>query len=212
MLDYTSFSVISWIFWGIYLRVITGGGRPRGKQMTGTSEVTFACPVKRPVILTGFCLSNFIVGLPSLIAVFVSAFLMGARLSTTSINALLNFVAVILGVGGCFGFGFILAGLTVKYGEPSIIDAVLLHPLMYFSSILYAVAVLPVAARWIAYLTPTAHAVGSMRGLLSGTRTTFPLEIELSVITAFAVLLPLTGLLIYNKLRKSYEKEGLGGC
>ena len=208
-LDYASFGMISFIFWEYYLTVITGGRRNmRSEQMMGTLELAYTCPVKRPILLAGFCLSNFITFLPAVIATFISAFLMGVRLNTTLLNVSLAFVAFVLGMGGCFGFGFILAGLVVKYREPGILDAVLVHPLWYFSGVLYVVTVLPVVGRFVAYLLPTSYGLDSVRGLLLRTKTILPINYELLVMATFTVLSPLVGVLIFNKLEKDVMKKG----
>jgi len=209
MRDYASFAVISWIFqWYYIVAVIGGRGNTRNEQMMGTLELSYTCPVKRAVLLAGFCLSNFIMHLPSAVAAFAFAFLIGVQLNTTALSILLTFLAFILGVSGCFGFGFILAGFVVKYREPGILDAILLHPLLYFSCILYPAAVLPWAARFVAYSIPTSYSLDSVRGLLLGTKTILPIAYELLVMVAFAVLLPLVGVLIFKKLEKDVMRKG----
>ena len=212
MLDFASFAVISNIIMEYYLTVIQGGrGNMRREQMVGTLEIAYTCPVRRSILLAGFCISNFISFIPSILALSLSAFLMGVRLYTTPLNFTLTLVAFILSMGGCFGFGFILAGLVVKYREPSVLSFVLASPLWFFSGDLFTVSVLPLAARLISYTIPTAYGLDILRGLLLGTKTLLPVPFELLVLSAFSLLLPLLGILIFRKLEKSVmKKEGIG--
>jgi len=132
-------------------------------------------------------------------------------LYTTSLNLLLALASFFLSMGGCFGFGYILAGLVVKYREPGVLEAVLASPLWYFSGDLFTVSVLPLAARIISYVIPTAYGLDIIRGLLLSTKTLLPIPFELLILCAFTILLPSLGILIYKKLEKStMKKEGIG--
>lgn len=213
MLDYISFAVVSRLFWHHYLSVITGGkSNVRDEQLSGTLEMAYTCPVKKPILLAGFCLSDFITFLPSIIATVGSAFLIGVRANMTPLTITLTFLAFLLGIAGCFGFGFILAGLVIKHREPGILDAVLLHPLRYFSGVEYTIAVLPFPARIIAYFNPTSYAVDSVRTILLGTNSILPIAYEFLVMITLAIMLSLIGIMIFNKLERSVmKKEGIGG-
>lgn len=210
--DFASFALISEITSWHYLVIIEGGRKTmREEQITGTLEATFTCPVKRQTLLAGYSLSNFIAFLPSIMSMFVLAYLMGLRFYTNPLNILLAFLAFFLGLGGCFGLGVILAGFVIKYREPGIIDQVLFLGLSYIMGYTYPVTVLPMIPRVIAYLIPLTYALDSVRSLLVGSKPLFPIAHQLVIMTVFIVLAPLIGLLIFNKLEKNVmRKEGVG--
>lgn len=211
-LDFVSFAVISNILMEYYLSVIEGGKNSiRNERMVGTLEMVYTCPVGRTTLIVGFCISDFISFMPSIVALSISTFLMGVRLNTTPLNFILALAAFILSIGGCLGLGFIIAGLVAKYREPGVLDVMLASPLWYFSGDLFSVSVLPLAARLISYTLPTAYGLDIMRGLLLGTKTLLPIPYEILVLLAFAVLLPLLGILIFKRLEKSViRNEGIG--
>jgi ABC-type polysaccharide/polyol phosphate export permease len=114
---------------------------------------------------------------------------------------------------GTFGMGFAFAALTLRIKEAAQTVAILLQfAFMILCAIFFPFATLPPAIRFISRLIPFSYAVDAFRSTLmdfpAGFPELAPIEVEIIIVTAFAILMPLVGYYLYRQAEDRARSMG----
>lgn len=77
--------------------------------------------------------------------------------------------------------------------------------------VIFPVALLPLPLRVLSYLFPFTYGADLLRSLLAGSRTLLPAHIEVLVLAAMAITLPVLGWWSMVRLERSARASGLEG-
>jgi lipopolysaccharide transport system permease protein len=127
------------------------------------------------------------------------------------------------GVGGLFGFsveivllpavllqvaalslgvGLLLSALSAKYRDFTFLSGFIIQIWMYATPVIYHLSQIPEKWQWIAVLNPMAMPVEAIKLMFLGAGTVMPAYLALSAATT--VLMLLSGLLVFNKVEKTF--------
>ena len=189
----------------------TLGYEVRREQVQGTLEQLYLSPANKFTNLISRVVTILLwTGLLCLAAVLLMISLVG-RLPFY--NGLLGGYLLIMALFGTFGMGFAFAALTLRIKETAQTVAILLQfAFMIFCAIFFPFATLPPAIRFISRLIPFSYAVDAFRSTLMDFPPGFPelapIEVEIIIVTAFAILMPLIGYYLYRRSEDRARNTG----
>jgi ABC-2 type transport system permease protein len=189
----------------------TIGYNVRRDQKQGTLEQLYLSPASKFANL----LSRIVVTLvwTGLLCV-TSAWLMSALIGRLPAENLLPGALVLLfALSGLFGAGFAFAALTLRIKETAQTLANLLQfVFMVLCAPFFPFSALPEVLQWIARLIPLSYGVDAFRSLLMGLPAGYPelapLEVEITIVIAFGVFMPLLGYWLYRREEDSARRRG----
>jgi lipopolysaccharide transport system permease protein len=100
------------------------------------------------------------------------------------------------------GVGLWLSALTAKYRDFTFLSGFIIQIWMYATPVIYPLSQIPEKWRWIAVLNPMTMPVEAIKVMFLGQGTVIPAYLGLSV--GVTILLLLSGLLIFNKVEKTF--------
>ena len=100
------------------------------------------------------------------------------------------------------GVGLWLSALTAKYRDFTFLTGFIIQIWMYATPVIYPLSQIPEKWRWVAVLNPMAMPVEAIKVMFLGQGTVIPAYMALSV--GVTVLLLLSGVLVFNKVEKTF--------
>jgi lipopolysaccharide transport system permease protein len=100
------------------------------------------------------------------------------------------------------GAGLWLSALTAKYRDLTFLTGFIIQIWMYATPVIYPLSQVPAKWRWIAALNPMTMPVETIKVMFLGQGTIIVAYLAMSVATAIALLL--FGVLIFNKVEKTF--------
>jgi lipopolysaccharide transport system permease protein len=191
--SYPLFAFAGIVVWLYFNRIVAEGGNSLIANTALISKVSFPrliIPMVPPLAAAVDCLI-------AIMALVVTALLMGAHVSWTVIFAPL----VILGVA-CLGYAIALwlAPLNAIYRDIGIALPFVMQIAMYMSPVVYPASLVPEQIRWLFLLNPIAVMVDSMRFVVLGTNA--------PSLAGIAVFVTFTALLFWGGTRVFRHMEG----
>jgi homopolymeric O-antigen transport system permease protein len=184
--SYPLFAFAGIAVWQYFSRVVMEGGNSLVANMGLISKVSLPrliIPMVPPIAAALDCLI-------AILALVVTALLMGAHVSWTVIFAPFVILAV-----ACFGYAIALwlAPLNAVYRDIGITLPFVMQIAMYMSPIVYPATLVPEKIRWLFVLNPIAVMVDAMRWVVLGTNAP-----SLAGLAVFAIV---TALLFWGGAR-----------
>jgi ABC-2 type transport system permease protein len=160
-----------------------------------------ASPTPRSAIVLGKGLAGSLRGLSQALVVILLAVGLGVTLNTNPLDFLGVLLVVLLTSILFVSFSTIIATIVKTQDRFMGVGQLLTMPLFFASSAIYPISIMPDWLRPVAYGNPLTYAVDALRPLMvHGGSGLFPLGIDLSVLTAFAVALVLIGARLYPRM------------
>ena len=177
----------------------TIGYNVRREQKQGTLEQLYLSPASKLASLV----SRVIITLvwTSLLSV-TSAILMSALIGRLPANNLpLGVAILLLSLTGTFGFGFAFAAITLRIKEAGQTLANLFQfAYMVLCAPFFPFSALPPWLQTVSRLIPFSYSVDAFRSTLMGTEPELaPLAVEIVIVIAFGLLMPVLGLWLYRR-------------
>jgi ABC-2 type transport system permease protein len=189
----------------------TIGYNVRRDQKQGTLEQLYLSPASKFANL----LSRIAVTLVWMsLLCFMSAVLMSVLIGKLPVyNLPLGLLTLALTLSGTFGVGFAFAALTLRIKESAqTLINVIQFTFMVVCAPFYPFKVLPEWAQSIATLIPLSHGVDAFRSLMMGLPPGYPelapIGVELTVVAAFGVIMPLVGYWLYRLEENNARRAG----
>jgi ABC-2 type transport system permease protein len=200
------YSFILFIFFSTALWDI--GNSLREEQHQGTLESLFMSPISYFSTLVSRILSNVLWTSFNVVVAFLFMSTVFGKLPFE--NAFLGFVVLILSLFVCFGFAFGFAGLALRYKESmNTLTNFLQFFFMIFCAMFFPFSALPEIILYISRLIPLSYCVDLFRSTLIGVSPELlPYELEFLVVTFFAIVLPILGIIFFRKTVERAKKEG----
>jgi ABC-2 type transport system permease protein len=189
----------------------TIGYNVRRDQKQGTLEQLYLSPASKFANL----LSRIIVTLVWTGGLCVmAAALMSALIGALPLHNLpLGLLILLFALSGTFGTGFAFAALTLRIRETAQTLANLAQfAFMVFCAPFFPFHTLPEFLQIVARLIPLSYAVDAFRSTLMGYPNGFPelapIEVELVIVIAFGLLMPLVGYWLYRREENKARVKG----
>ena len=189
----------------------TIGYNVRREQKQGTLEQLYLSPASKAASLISRVVVTLVwTGLLSL----ASGALMSAMIGRLPFyNVPLGLLILIMALSGTFGVGFAFAALTLRIKEAGQTLANLgQFAFMVLCAPFFPFSALPEWIQNISRLIPLSYSVDAFRSTLMGYPQGFPelapFEIELIVVVAFGVLMPIVGLWLYRRAEDRGRRTG----
>ena len=189
----------------------TIGYNVRREQIEGTLEQLYLSPANKFSNLVSR-VTNLLIWttLMCVVAVIVLSSLLGGLSFQYPLRGLYILVMSLLGT---FGMGFAFAALTLRIKETaSTLVNLLQFGLMIACAMFFPFSSLPNWMLWISRVIPVSYMVDAFRSTLMGYPPGFPelapIEVELIIITAFGLLMPLLGYVLYRRAEDTARYKG----
>ena len=118
-------------------------------------------------------------------------------------GAIVGFPLVVLQIAALsLGVGLWLSALTAKYRDFTYLSGFIIQIWMYATPVIYPLSQIPEGWRWVAVLNPMTMPVETIKYMLLGQGVVVPFYLALSV--AMTVVLLLSGVLVFNKVEKTF--------
>jgi ABC-2 type transport system permease protein len=189
----------------------TIGYNIRREQKQGTLEQLYLSPASKAASLISRVTVTLVwTGLLSI----GSAALMSAMIGRLPFNNWpLGIVILALALSGTFGVGFAFAALTLRIKEAGQTMANLMQfAFMILCAPFFPFAALPEWIQTVSRLIPLSYSVDLFRSTLMGYPGGFPelasVEVELIVVVAFGLLMPVLGLWLYRREENRARRTG----
>jgi lipopolysaccharide transport system permease protein len=100
------------------------------------------------------------------------------------------------------GVGLWLSAMTAKYRDFTFLSGFIIQIWMYATPVIYPLSQIPEKWRWLAVLNPMAMPVETIKYMFLGQGLVIPAYLAVSV--AMTLLLLLSGVLVFNKVEKTF--------
>jgi ABC-2 type transport system permease protein len=190
--------------WGI-------GYNVRREQKQGTLEQLYMSPASKfAALLSRVTVTLVWTGSLCLVAAIVMSLVMG-RLPAH--NVPLGAYILVFSLAGTFGTGFAFAALTLRIRETGQTVANLAQfAFIVLGAPFFPFSALPDWLRSISYLVPLAYSVDAFRSTLMGYPPGYPelapIGVELVIVTAFGLLMPVLGYWLYRREENRARRAG----
>lgn len=184
------------------------GNSLREEQYQGTLESLFMAPINYFSSLISRILSNVLWTILNILVSFIFIALVFGRLPIG--NLLMGMIILLLSLFVCFGFAFGFAGLALRYKESmNTLTNFLQFMVMIVCAMFFPFSALPEVIQWIARIIPLSYCVDLFRTTMIGiSPELLPFEWEFGIIFLSAILLPILGVIFFQKTVKTAKKEG----
>lgn len=187
------------------------GYNVRREQKQGTLEQLYLSPASKfMTLLSRVTVTLVWTGLLCVLAASVMSLMIG-HLPVE--NLPLGVFILVLALSGTFGTGFAFAALTLRIKDAGETAANLAQfAFMILCAPFFPFAALPVWMQWIARAIPLSYGVDAFRSTLMGYPKGFPelapIGVELIIVTAFGLLMPLLGYWLYKREEDVARRSG----
>lgn len=189
----------------------TIGYNVRRDQKQGTLEQLYLSPASKFAnLLSRIVVTLVWTGLLCIMSAWLMSMLIG-RLPAQNIP--LALLVLVLTLSGTFGTGFAFAALTLRIKETAQTLANLIQfAFMVLCAPFFPFSALPEVLQWVARVIPLSYGVDAFRsvlmGLPAGTPELAPLGVELAIVAAFGVLMPILGYWLYQHEENTARAKG----
>jgi ABC-2 type transport system permease protein len=208
--DYFGFAVIG-LSIAVFVQAIAGifSGALRSAQVSGTLEVLIASQTSLPAFLVYSAAYGFIyAGIKLSVALLIAAFLFQVDFHTE--EALIVVSILVLTIATFAGAGILAASFVVWFKQSEPFTAAFMTISFLLCGVIYPTSVLPGWLEKIADLLPLTHAISGLRGALLQGAGIASLWGDLSVLIAYAGLLPLSFFVFEFAVRQCKASGSLG--
>jgi len=189
----------------------TIGYNVRNEQLQGTLEQLYLSPASKFSSLISRVLNTLLwTGLLCL----ASVGLMGAMTGRLPFYyPWLGLYLLIMALAGTFGIGFAFAALTLRIKETAQTAAnILQFSFLILCANFFPFSALPPALLSISRLIPLSYGVDAFRSTLMGFPPGFPelapIQVEIVIVTAFGILMPILGYYLYQRAEHQARSTG----
>ncbi|PSB13156.1 multidrug ABC transporter permease [filamentous cyanobacterium CCP1] len=147
-------------------------------------------PTPRVAMVLGKAIASGIRSLSQAVLVYVIAYLLGVQIDWNPLALIGVLSAVILGAS-LFSTLSLIVACTVKTHERFMgVGQLLTMPLFFASNAIYPIAIMPQWLQMISFVNPLTYLVDALRGLmLLGESTTYPVELDFSILFIITAIL-----------------------
>ncbi|MEO0075099.1 MAG: ABC transporter permease [candidate division WOR-3 bacterium] len=209
--DLITFVTLGYIFVGfLNMALWAMGFSLRKEQYWGTLESVFASPVPRWVFALGMALhSTLHQGLMIFLQIIVINLIFKLTISPSGI--LPSLVVVGLMLIALYGFGMMIASLTLILKQGWLVSEALSGIMMIITPIAYPLAVLPVFLKKAAMFLPTTYGVMTVRHFLIGEQMSFSVGTAFIRLTVLGIFWVGVGVLIFELIDRKTRRTGTIG-
>jgi len=206
--DIISFILLGYIFIGFMNMALWAMGFSlRKEQYYGTLEQVFATPVPRWVFTLGMALHSTLH--QTLILLFQIIFVnLIFRLYFNISGLLPSLIAIALMLLSLYGFGMMVAGLTLTLKQGWLISEALSGIMMVITPIAYPLAILPIFLKKLSYFVPTTYGIIATRHFLLKENLDFPLSLIYFRLFLLTIIWLFFGLIVFYIIDKRVRKSG----
>ncbi|MEO0082878.1 MAG: ABC transporter permease [candidate division WOR-3 bacterium] len=209
--DLITFVTLGYIFIGfLNMALWAMGFSLRKEQYWGTLESVFAAPVPRWVFALGMALhSTLHQGLMIFFQLLVINLIF--KLTINSSGILPSLVIVALMLIALYGFGMMIASLTLILKQGWLVSEALSGIMMVITPIAYPLAVLPVFMQKAALFLPTTYGVMTVRHFLIGENMQFSVAASFLRLIILGVIWVSFGILVFEIIDRRTRRSGTIG-
>jgi ABC-2 type transport system permease protein len=189
----------------------TIGYNVRREQVQGTLEQLYLSPASKFASLVSRVANTLLwTGLLCVAASILMVFMFG---ELPMENAGLGAFILVMGLAGTFGVGFAFAALTLRIREAAQTLANLLQfAFMILCANFFPFSALPPFILFFSRLIPLSYAVDAFRSTMMGFPPGFPelapIGVEIVIVTAFGLVMPILGYYLYRKAEDQARRSG----
>jgi ABC-2 type transport system permease protein len=189
----------------------TIGYNIRNEQLQGTLEQLYLSPASKFSSLVSRVLNTLIwTGLLCIASVILMEVMTG-RLPFY--YPWLGLYLLVMALAGTFGIGFAFAALTLRIKETAqTVANILQFSFLILCANFFPFSALPPALLSISRLIPVSYGVDAFRSTLMGYPPGFPelapIEVEIVIVTAFGILMPILGYYLYQRAELQARSTG----
>lgn len=209
--DLITFVTLGYIFIGfLNMALWAMGFSLRKEQYWGTLESVFAAPVPRWVFALGMALhSTLHQGLMIFFQLLVINLIFKLTINPSGILPSLVIVALML--IALYGFGMMIASLTLILKQGWLVSEALSGIMMVITPIAYPLAVLPVFMQKAALFLPTTYGVMTVRHFLIGENMQFSVAASFLRLIILGVIWVSFGILVFEIIDRRTRRSGTIG-
>jgi ABC-2 type transport system permease protein len=187
------------------------GYNVRHEQVQGTLEQLYLSPASKFASLVSRVTNTLLwTGLLCVAASILMVFMFGALPVE---NAGLGAFILMMSLAGTFGVGFAFAALTLRIREAAQTLANLLQfAFLILCANFFPFSALPPFILAFSRLIPLAYSVDAFRSTMMGFPPGFPelapIQVEIVIVTAFGLIMPILGYYLYKKAEDQARRSG----
>jgi len=206
--DLITFVTLGYIFVGfINMALWAMGWSLRKEQFWGTLESVFVAPVPRWVFALGMALhSTLHQGLMIFLQIIVINLIFKLTIAPSGILPSLLVVGLML--IALYGFGMMVASLTLIFKQGWLVSEALSGIMMIITPIAYPLAVLPLFMQKAAMFLPTTYGVMTVRHFLIGEQMGFTVWTAFSRLVVLGVVWVAVGIMIFEIIDRRTRRTG----
>jgi len=173
------------------------------ERKQGTMERILTSPVKRSEIILGFIFSYSLLSLlQATVVIIVTIFVFNAQIEFSWINLLQAYLIVYILLLAALGLGIFLS--TLAKSEFQIIQFIplVILPFMLLSGVWSPIETLPAWLRNVSSFVPLTYANNALRDILIRQQSLFDVIIDICILSIFAGVMILLGIISLNKKLK----------
>jgi ABC-2 type transport system permease protein len=189
----------------------TIGYNVRNEQLQGTLEQLYLSPASKFLSLVSRVANTLLwTGLLCVVSVILMQAMTGRLVFY---NPWLGAYLLLMSLAGTFGIGFAFAALTLRIKETAqTVANILQFGFLILCANFFPFSALPPALLSISRLIPLSYGVDSFRSTMMGFPPGFPelapIQIEIVIVTAFGVLMPVLGYYLYQRAEHTARNTG----
>jgi ABC-2 type transport system permease protein len=189
----------------------TIGYNVRNEQLQGTLEQLYLSPASKFLSLVSRVANTLLwTGLLCVVSVILMQAMTGRLVFY---NPWLGGYLLLMSLAGTFGIGFAFAALTLRIKETAqTVANILQFGFLILCANFFPFSALPPALLSISRLIPLSYGVDSFRSTMMGFPPGFPelapIQIEIVIVTAFGVLMPVLGYYLYRLAEHTARNTG----
>ncbi len=212
--DFVFYVLLGSTVWSLSSMIMWDFGMWLYEEMEiGTLEQIFLAPVHTIELLLGSILYTLVISLINSIGgVLIASALLGYLHIVLSPRFLLALMIILLGFIPLFGMSLFFGAIVLRIKEPWAFFNFLTALLVYISGVFYPLAVLPPSVRVIAILFPAAIQIADARAIMLDVEYVFSPLIDTLLLISYALVWPLFGLIMFEKIKYEARKRGSIGA
>jgi ABC-2 type transport system permease protein len=206
--DLITFVTLGYVFIGfLNMALWAMGFSLRKEQFWGTLESVFVAPVPRWVFALGMALhSTLHQGLMIFLQIFVINLIF--KLTISPVGILPSLLVVGLMLIALYGFGMMIASLTLILKQGWLVSEALSGIMMIITPIAYPLAVLPLFMQKAALFLPSTYGVMTVRHFLIGENMGFSVWTACLRLVVLGIFWVAAGILIFEAIDRRTRRTG----
>jgi ABC-2 type transport system permease protein len=206
--DYVTFLAIGSTFY-MWLNVTlwSVGFSLREEQLRGTLESNWLCPVWRISIMLGGAITRLGTMLVFLV-VTAAEFWLAFGVNLVQGQPVLMLLILLLTIPSIYGFGIAFGSLVLRFKEANALVFIVRGIFLVFCGTTYPLAVLPEWMQTVAACLPLTYTIHAIRALGAPDASFETIALDVQWLAAFAVALPLFGVLAFRATERRARRTG----